>query len=101
MTDTRAPAGRTSKGTGVAATMALLGALALLVAACGKSDGGSGAGAKSGSDRPALVSSAPAGKVATAKAVPSKGCGTGADTSSETVAKHTLPGDRYYLLTTP
>jgi polyhydroxybutyrate depolymerase len=101
MTDTRVPAVATPGRARIGATLAALATVALLLAGCGKSDSGSGAGAKSTDGAPKVVSSAPAGKVATAKAVASKGCGSGADTSSETVAKHTLPGDRYYLLTTP
>jgi polyhydroxybutyrate depolymerase len=83
---------RTAAIATVAATLAL--------AACGSSGGSSKATPSTTKDAKP-VSAAPPGAVATAPATPSKGCGASADTSTVTLAKHTLLGDRYYLLTTP
>ena len=62
--------------------------------------GGQGDTTTTGDGGPsATTDAAPVGKVATGKAVPSKGCGT-IDAKAVSLEKQTI-GDRYYLLTVP
>lgn len=83
--------------------VALLGAAAVALAACSSSSTPTSSAVTTTAPKttPAALTAAPAGGVATAAPVPSKGCGT-STVRMVTLETRTLPGSsRFYLLTTP